>query len=613
MKKKGNISWLWSYYKRYQIKFYILVAVSMGLTLLLTKNPELIGRFVDEVIVNGDKSNVTLLLCGMVGITLISSIGKYIYLLIFQSTAQDVIFYIRHDLYEKIQNMDQEYIKDNRTGTLMSRMIGDTGIIVNFLSFSLQEIIVNIILAVAVMIMMYTVNPIFFFSFLIPIPFLFLVGYNHSKKVRPGFIKIREQYAKLNTVVQENVSGNRVVRAFMNGEYEFNKFDKLNTGFMDANLESVKVWSRFVPIIDGTGMMMSAILIIVGGLLYIQDAIKLSDIVQMASYLVLLDRPLRSFGWTINKVEQLMASTGKIRELMSIESKLIHQEGMKAQVNGNLKGSTNFDNQPKSSMEVENPIEGDIVFDHVSFKYDQEKVIQDFNLHIKKGKTIALIGATGSGKSTIIDLIGRFYEVHSGEIRIDGKPINEYNLRFLRSQMAMSLQNVFLFSDTIENNIRYGYSGANEEEIIKVADVSGVHEFVEKMPAGYGTVIGENGVGLSGGQKQRIALARALIKNPAILILDDTTSSVDMETEYQIHQGLKGMKGHRTTILVAHRISSIKHADEIIVMDQGRIIERGNHRQLIQNKKYYYQVLKNQMGDFDLELVSKMVEEGVNL
>jgi len=605
--KKSHMSWIWEYYKPYQKKFFILVVISIALTVLLTRNPKLIGQFVEEVIVNKDSSNVFLILGGIVAIAFTCEFGKYGYLLMFQSMAQDVIVHIRHDLFEKIQNMDQEYIKENRTGTLMSRMIGDTQLIVNFLAFSLQEIFVNVILFTTIMIMIFIVNPIFFFSFLIPMPFFIWVGYNHSKKVRPGFVKIREQYARLNTVVQENISGNRVVKAYMKGEYELKKFGDANEGFKDANLESVKVWSRYVPIIDGTGMIMSAILILAGGILYINDSVKLSEIVEMSAYLVLLDRPMRSFGWTINKVEQLLASTGKVREVMSMESKILNSDYDSV--------NRNVDASEKSCEPVlvgEGRLKGDIEFDHVSFNYGQGTVIQDFNLRISEGKTIAIIGETGSGKSTIIDLIARFYEVSRGEIRIDGKPIQDYDIRFLRNQMSMSLQSVFLFSDTIENNIRYGYPNANEEEITRVADVSGVHGFVEKMPKGYETVIGENGVGLSGGQKQRIALARALIKNPAILILDDTTSSVDMETEYAIHQGLKGMEGQRTTLLVAHRISSIKHADEIIVMKQGKIIERGNHKQLIRKREYYYKVLKNQMGDFDLNLVEKGNEGGLS-
>jgi len=504
--------------------------------------------------------------------------------------------------------MDQTTIKANRTGTLMSRMIGDTQLIVNFLSFSLQEIIVNCIMVVVILIMMYRVNPFFLLSFLIPMPFFFLVGLSHSKKVRPGFEKIREKYSILNTVVQENVSGNRVVRAFMNESFEYAKFDEANTGFREANLESVDVWRRFVPIIDGTGMIMSGILILVGGLLYSVDAIRLSDIIQMAAYLSLLDKPLRSFGWTINKVQQLLASTEKVREVMDSGPVKGQDDYVQKAVEDR---GLNKRNQSTSGDVPE--LRGDIVFDHVSFDYGQGTVIDDFNLEIPWGTTMAFVGATGSGKSTIIDLLARFYQVSKGEIRICDRAIQDYDLHYLRQQMAMSLQSVFLFSDTIENNIRYGYPSANEEEIYDVADISGVSEFVNKMPQGYETVIGENGVGLSGGQKQRIALARALIKNPSILILDDTTSSVDIATEYKIHQGLKNMKAQRTTLLVAHRISSIRHADEIIVMDQGKIIERGTHKELVGRKGHYYEVLKNQMGDFDLSLNQTAMEGEISL
>ncbi len=601
MNYKDNARWIWHYYKPYRVKFFVLAAVSMALTWLLTRNPGYIGQYVEEVIEQSDKTNQMRLLWVILGITMLCSFGKYIYLLMFQSMAQDVIFNIRHDLYDRIQTMDQARVKENRTGTLMSRMIGDTEGVMNFLSFGLQEIFVNIITLVIILIMMYRVNPLFFIAFLIPMPFLYSVSRHHSEAVRPGFVKIREQYARLNTVVQENIAGNRVVRAYMNEGYEFDKFDGANKGFREANLASVDVWKRFVPIIDGAGLMMSGILILVGGTLYIKSYIGMAEIVEMAAYLTLLDRPIRSFGWAVNKIEQLMASTDKIRQVMSVESALMpRNEDEEVPKVIPIATSAKW-----RSLPADQSIQGKIEFDHISFGYEDEPVIEDFNLTVEQGTTVALIGATGSGKSTIIDLVGRFYEVSAGEIRIDGRPVQDYDLRVLRSQLAMSLQSVFLFSDTIENNIRYGYPDADEMTVRQVAEVSGALEFISKMPRGFETVIGENGVGLSGGQKQRIALARALIKDPPILILDDTTSSVDMETEYRIHQGLKDMNNRRTTLLVAHRISSIKHADEIVVMDGGRIIERGTHRSLIKDRGYYYRVFKNQMGDFDFD-----VEEG---
>lgn len=596
MELKKQLQWLWSYYHIHKVKFVIWTSMAILCSYLLTVNPRIIGTVINELIakkglIQGEEKKLIAYLLGMVGITVLTTLGRYIYLLGYQKIAQDVVFEIRKDVYHKIQKLDFEYLKKTQIGTLMSRVIGDTESILNFLAFAMQEMFVNFLTFIFVMILVLQVSPLLFFALLMVLPLFYVMGRLHSKYIRPVFVKTREHYARLNSTVQENVSGNRVVRAFLNEEYELEKFDRENDAFMKINLDAVKIWGKYIPILDSSGLMLYGVMIGVCGYLYSRSVMNIGEVAQMFAYIGLVERPLRSFGWMVNRVEQVIASQGKIMELMAIRPKVSNPY--------ELEESRDFSSKSDGEKNYP-PIRGEIEFKKVSFGYEDELVVQDFDLHIKPGQTVALIGATGSGKSTVTELIARFYDITQGELLIDSKPVDSYDLQYLRNQIAMSMQDVFLFSDTISNNITYGHMQAKEEEIRFASSISGVSDFVDKMPEGFDTVIGESGVGLSGGQKQRIALARALIKNPPILILDDTTSSVDMETEYEIHKALKQMPGKRSMILIAHRISSIKDADEIIVMDQGRIIERGSHEELLEKQGYYYSVFCNQLGDFDL-------------
>ena len=321
---------------------------------------------------------------------------------------------------------------------------------------------------------------------------------------------------------------------------------------------------------------MSVVLILVGGILVIKNKITLGQLVMFSGYLWALNNPMRSLGWIINDIQRFSASTEKIIEL--------------------LQRSPRIKNVPNAIKN--HKIRGNVTFRDVSFKYGRDYALHNINFSVKAGETVGIIGSTGSGKTSLVNLIPRFYDCNKGEVLIDGINVKELELHTLRSQIGIAMQDVFLFSNTIEGNIAYGKPEASMDETLWSASIAGVDEFIHKFPEGYDTIVGERGVGLSGGQKQRIALARALLTQTSILILDDTTSSVDMETEHRIHTALRSMNRKQTKFIIAHRISSVKDADIILVLDHGCIIEQGSHEELLAKRGTYYQIFQNQVGDF---------------
>lgn len=433
--------------------------------------------------------------------------------------------------------------------------------------------------------MMFYINYKFALIMLIITPFIGYFAYNMTRDVGPTFYAIREQFSKLNTIVQENISGNRVVKAFAKEDYETSKFQRENQAFMDRNLESAKMWEKYLPILTSFSNMFSVIMILAGGILVIKGSMSIGDLVVFNSLIWALNNPMNMVGWLINDIERFIASSRKIRMLISADAKI----------------------KSNDKAAAKNRIHGDIEFKNVSFKYGDEAVLENIDFKAKSGQTVAILGPTGCGKSTLVSLIQRFYDACEGEILIDGKNIKKYNLQKLRDSISAAMQDIFLFSDTIEGNIAYGTPDASFEKVKWAAEVSDADEFISKLSNGYDTIVGERGVGLSGGQKQRIALARAVIKEPSILILDDTTSSLDVETEIMIQKNLRKYLRNKTTFIIAHRISSVKNADLILVMDEGRIVESGTHDELLKKKGYYANVYENQYGNFEKKLRKEVV------
>jgi ATP-binding cassette, subfamily B, multidrug efflux pump len=569
--------WVWSYIKQYVgfMIFGLLLAVCTSAMSMVA--PYLSGIIVDEVIQGGRRELLIPFIGLIIGITFIRSIVRYSFQLVFEYVSQNSMFKMREDIYNNIQKMDFDFFDRTRTGDIMARMTGDMDAVRHFIAWVIYMVFENMLIFIFAVATMFSINhrlALILVAFTPPIAYF---ARRLTFEVKPTFSNIRMQFSKLNTVVQENISGNRVVKAFAKEDYEIEKFDKENEQFKKANLDSAKIWCKYLPVLDSLSGSLSVVMLIAGGFLVMQEALSLGELVTFNSLIFALSNPLRMAGWLINDIQRFSASAEKIIELVNEEPKIKSEE---------------------FAVRKEH-INGAIEFRNVNFRYADEPVIKDVNLFIKHGETVGIIGPTGSGKSTLMNLLCRFYDCTSGEILIDGIDIKKINLERLRLNVAVAMQDIFLFSDTIEGNIAYGMPNASIEEVKWAAKLAGAHQFIKKFPEGYNTIVGERGVGLSGGQRQRIALARALLKNPSILILDDTTSSVDMETEHSIQKSLNSINKDKTTFIIAHRISSVKNADTIIVLEDGQVVEQGTHEELLAKKQHYYNVYLTQFGDFD--------------
>lgn len=573
----SEFKWIWGYLKKFKFVLLSAIALVIVMNLLNMINPYVQGIIVDKVIQDGNTGILLTLLIIMIGSTLLRAIIRYVYQLLFENVSQTTIYNVRESIFKRVQELDFEFFDKTKTGDIMARMTGDLEAVRHFTAFVTYQMFMNVITFVTVMIVLFSINALFTAILLCVAPVIGFFTYKLAGEVKPAFSAIREQFSRLNSVVQENISGNRVIKAFAKEEYEIYKFSRENAGFKDRNIEAAKIWEKYLPLLDSLAGALSVTIILVGGILVINKKLTIGELVTFNSFIWALNNPMRMAGWLINDTQRFAASADKIMALLEREPKIKNAD----------------------ECSVSDKLNGRVQFNNVCFRYGDEKVLENVSFSAHPGQTIAIIGGTGSGKSTLVSLISRFYDCTEGEILIDDINIKDYDLKLLRENISVAMQDIFLFSDTIEGNIAYGVPDIPLEHVEWAAGIAGAGEFIKDFHEGYDTIIGERGVGLSGGQKQRIALARALVKDPTILVLDDTTSSVDIETEHEIHKTLKGFYKDKTTFVIAHRISSVKNADLIIVLDDGRIIERGTHEELLNMKGYYYSVFQNQYGDFD--------------
>ncbi len=571
-----NVKWVWGYISKYKLLIcisLILVLIASALSLVA---PYVSGVIVDKVIRQGKKELLLGFAAIIIGATLAKAIIRYVYQLSFEKVSQGAFMAIREDMYKKLQELDFKFFDTTRTGDIMARMTGDMDAVRHFVAWVIYMTFENLVIFIFALTLLFTMNWLFTLTLLLVVPFLAWAAIRLASDVRPAFGAIRQQFSKLNSVVQENISGNRVIKAFATEKIEIDKFDKENEAYRKKNMDAANIWSKYLPIIDSLAGTLSLTIIIVGGILVINKHLTIGELVTFNGIIWAVGNPMRMCGWLINDVQRFNASADKIREYFNAE--------------------TSISNTEQAS---EKDIKGVVEFKNVSFAYEDEEILKDVSLKANPGQTIAIIGPTGSGKSTLVNLICRFYDCNEGEVLIDNVNIKDIELRNLRDKISVAMQDVFLFSDTIEGNIAYGVPDAPYESVKWAAGIADADNFISKLPDGYDTIIGERGVGLSGGQRQRIALARAILKDPSILILDDTTSSVDMETEFVIHKTLRSFYNNKTTFIIAHRIASVKNADQILVLNGGQIIEQGTHEELLCKKGYYYNVYLTQFGDFD--------------
>ncbi len=572
----------WPYRKYFFWSLFAMIFVT-GITVVY---PIVLQLTIDEVFRAGNYQLVPYLAIGFVAIMIIKGIATYFNQYLGDLFGITTVYKVRNALYEKLQRLSFGYYDNAKTGDLMSRLTADVEGFRFFLSFGFAELLRFSLLIIFSLMVMFSYSVPLTLVTIMALPFLAIVVYRFDKRVHPAFRKVRKTFGRLNTNVQENISGINTVKSLSREEYQITKFNRSNEGYRDVSLATSGIWAKFFPLMEFIGNVCVVALLSYGGYLVIDGAVSHGELVAFFSLVWYLLNPIMNLGFIINMFSQAKASGERLLEILEADEKI----------------TDNHDVITKDRLQ------GHVEFKDVTLKYteDDEAALESISFTAEPGKVIGLIGATGSGKTSITQLMTRFYEPVKGNVLIDGRDVSDYSIHTLRSNIGFVMQESFLFSSTIRANIAYGRPNASMEEIIDAAKRAQAHEFIMELPKGYDTMLGERGMGLSGGQKQRIAIARSICIDPSILILDDATSAVDMETEFKIQQDLKEVLKGRTTFIIAHRISSLKHADEILVLENGAVVERGTHGVLLKNNGPYQRIYEIQYKDQKMVLENQV-------
>lgn len=564
-----ELKWLWKYMgpkRRYLVIGLCLSAITSAMLII---NPMLSQKLIDEVITPQNTKLLLPLLGLMLAVQLIRLSLRYLMVVLLEKNSQQMLDDVRTRLYDVIQNEDYRFFGRMRTGDLMTRMTNDLDMIRHSTAWISYSVVDSIVIFAVTIIYFCTVNVQLTLCLAVITPFILLITMAFSKIVHPMYVHLREKLSRLNTVAQENIEGNRVVKAFAREEFEKQKFEERNEEFRKSNLKTTYVGVKFQPFIDLLSQSLTVTTLLVGGIFMIQGTLTAGEMLAFSSLTWALANPLRNLGMLINDIQRFFASCDMVMEVFYAVPSIVNHSNSTA---------------PKERAK------GDVEFRDVTFNVDGKDAVTDLNFHVQPGQTLGIMGTTGSGKTSLVNLMMRAYEPTKGTVLLDGKPLQQYQLSYLRRSMAIAMQDVFLFSDTVEGNIAYGNAELSQEGVIECAKAADADGFIRKLSDSYDTLIGERGVGLSGGQKQRISLARALAMRPSVLILDDTTSAVDMETEQYIQGQLRSLDFPCTKVVIAQRVSSVQDADQILIMDNGRIIEHGTHEELLKNRGFYYKI-----------------------
>ncbi len=582
---KGKLAWLWENMHGVRGIYIIAMLGTVLYNVMQLTVPFFSGKIIDRFLsgknaaanLQNHRDEFYMLLGLMIGLTVLRTIVVYLDCMAYEHVSQKVLFRVRTFLFDKLERQDMTFYSTYRTGDLMTRVTGDLDAVRHMTAWVVRVLIESFSLYLSAAVYFLLIDVKMALSILVISPFVFLIVVAFRAKVAPWHRALREKLAGLNTIAQENISGNRVVKAFAREDYEIEKFDKANSDYREANKKTAMVWIKFFPYIEGIARLMPVVMLGVGGMFLIKGELSMGEYVAFSGLIWAISNPMGMMGNIMNEFQRFSAASDKVMEIYYSEPV--------------IKDSADAVAHPER-------FKGKIEFRNVSFKYEDGNipVLNDVSFTAEPGQTIAIMGETGCGKTTLISLIPRFFEATSGDVFIDGENVKNYKLKDLRSNIGLATQDVLLYSETIEGNIAYGDDTLNHRQVVRFAKYSAADDFISKMPEGYETVVGERGVGLSGGQKQRISLARALAVRPSILILDDTTSAVDLETEKQIQEALGKLDFETTKIIIAQRVSTSKNADKILIIKDGRIAEEGSHEELIAKGGYYSELVKLQLG-----------------
>ncbi len=561
---------------RYGRPYWYLILLAVGMIILAagmeTVGPYLIKVAVDAHIVTGDYAGLLEIVALYVGILGANFLIKYIQIWLTQYLGQRIIFDLREEIFGHLQRLHQQFFDKNPVGRLMTRVTSDVEALNQMFTQGLVMIFGDIFLILGIVVMMVSIHlELALWTFSV-IPLLFVASFVFRKKVRAAYSQIRYYLARINAYLQERISGMSIVQLFNREERDLDRFRKLNWDYTHANIKTIFYYAIFYPVVELISAVALAIIIFRGGWLIESGGVTLGVLIAFIQYAKMFFRPISDLSDKYNILQSALAASERIFKLLDTSPAIA--------------------SPPQGHRQ--DTLRGEITFENVYFAYNGDYVLKDINLHIPPGKRYAIVGHTGAGKTTLMRLIGRFYDVQQGSVRVDGVDVREWDLQSLRRRMAVVLQDVFLFSGTVLENIRLGRPEISEDAVIKAARLVNAHDFILKLPGGYHAEVKEGGSNLSVGQKQLLSLARALVIDPDILLLDEATANIDSESEALIQEALQVVLEGRTAVVIAHRLSTIQRMDQIVVLHKGVIREQGTHQQLLRKRGIYYKLYRLQ-------------------